>query len=98
MATIGTVSESATIEAGERRFERLRVGWPAAEFLLLALFATLVGVGGVRAGWKHLNSDFPNYYTAAKLYRQSVPLDRAYEWTWFQREAIREGVTEQPLV
>jgi hypothetical protein len=45
----------------------------------------------------HLNSDFPNYYLIARLYREGYPLERVYEWTWLQRQKDRHGI-DQPLV
>ncbi|HXY06621.1 MAG TPA: hypothetical protein VEI52_02110 [Terriglobales bacterium] len=35
---------------------------------------------------------FPDYYVAAELYHQNIPLDRVYEWTWFQRQDDHWGV------
>jgi hypothetical protein len=34
--------------------------------------------------WRTLNTDFPNYYLAAKLTREGVDPARAYEWIWLQ--------------
>ena len=49
----------------------------------------------VRGGWKHLNTDFPNYYTAATLVRQRQPLHNYYDWTWFERQMHYAGVEHQ---
>jgi hypothetical protein len=48
-----------------------------------------------RAGWTELNTDFPNYYTAAVLIRQGQPLHNYYDWTWFQRQMNYAGVEHQ---
>jgi hypothetical protein len=48
-----------------------------------------------RAGWTDLNSDFPNYYTAAVLIRQGQPLRKYYDWTWFQRQMNYAGIEHQ---
>jgi hypothetical protein len=48
-----------------------------------------------RAGWSELNTDFPNYYTAASLLRQGQPLHNYYDWTWFQRQMNYAGVEHQ---
>jgi hypothetical protein len=48
-----------------------------------------------RGGWKNLGTDFPNYYTAAVLVRQSQPLHSYYDWTWFQRQMNYAGVEHQ---
>lgn len=71
------------------------VVWSEGTFLLV-LILLFVARGFIPA-WKHLNSDFPNYYLAAHLYRQGYPVERAYEWTWFQREKDHLGV-DQGLV
>lgn len=68
------------------------------ELTALAVLTAAICAWGVWPAWTHLNSDFPNYYTAAKIFRSGKSLDRAYEWTWFQREALRAGVVEQPIV
>lgn len=100
MASPAANIRSTDFPAVERRAEEpRRERWKNfAEVVILIGLTLAVGVAGFRSGWKRLNSDFPNYYTAANLYLHKVPLDRAYEWTWFQRQAIRYGVLEQPLV
>jgi hypothetical protein len=70
-------------------------GWlPIVEsFVLAGLLAAFVGRSFLPA-WRNLNSDFPNYYLAASLYHRSIPLDRIYEWTWFQRQNDHLGVRD----
>jgi len=61
--------------------------WSAVvEWCILAIL--VVGFIGfaIVPGWRSLRSEFPNYYLAAELYHQGIPLDRVYEWTWFQRQ------------
>jgi hypothetical protein len=48
-----------------------------------------------RTGWTQLNTDFPNYYTAAVLVRQGQPLHNYYDWTWFQRQMNYAGIEHQ---
>jgi hypothetical protein len=64
-------------------------------FVLAGLLAVFVGRSVVPA-WRTLNSEFPNYYLAAALYHRGIPLDRIYEWTWFQRQndhlQVRDGL------
>ncbi|MBZ5572835.1 MAG: glycosyltransferase 87 family protein [Acidobacteriia bacterium] len=62
----------------------------------MALTGLLIAFAGGSfwPGWRVLNSDFPNHYLAAKLYHQGIPLDRVYEWTWFQRENNHLGVRD----
>jgi hypothetical protein len=67
---------------------------PIAESLILAgLLAAFVARSFLPA-WRTLNSDFPNYYLAAALYHRHIPLDRIYEWTWFQRQNDHAGVQD----
>jgi hypothetical protein len=62
-------------------------GWMvwSERVLLVALLLLFVTKGFIPA-WKHLKTDFPNYYLGARLYRQGYPMERVYEWTWFQRQ------------
>jgi Glycosyltransferase family 87/WD40-like Beta Propeller Repeat len=60
---------------------------------LLGLFVTLA----LLPAWRTLNTDFPNYYLAAVLRVQRNPVDRAYEWIWFQRQKDHNEIS-QPLV
>jgi len=67
---------------------------PAVEWCLLAVLAgTFVGHSFIPA-WRTLKSEFPNYYLAAELYHRDIPLDRVYEWTWFQRQNDHLGVRD----
>jgi len=65
-----------------------------AERLLLALLILFFTVSGFIPAWRHLNSDFSNYYLAARLYRAGYPLERVYEWTWFQRQKDYVGIDQ----
>jgi len=42
-------------------------------------------------GWTHIETDFPNYYTAAWMARHHVPLRDLYDWTSFQRQMNYAG-------
>src|SRR5579859_1448288 len=69
---------------------------PAIESSLIAILAlAFIGLT-LFPGWRSLKSEFPNYYLAAELYHQNIPLDRVYEWTWFQRQndhlQVRDGL------
>jgi len=69
---------------------------PGIEYVFLFLLATLLLWKGVIPGCRTLNTDFPNYYVAARLIREHYNLDRLYEWIWFQRAAdhlsINQGI------
>lgn len=62
---------------------------------LVALTFLFFLATALRGGWKHLNTDFPNYYTAAVLVRQGQPLHSYYDWTWFQRQMNYAGAELQ---
>ena len=65
-----------------------------AECVLLVGLLTTFAAHSLLPAWKSLNSEFPNYYLAASLYRERIPLDRIYEWTWFQRQNDHLGVRD----
>ncbi len=75
---------------------RPRRWWQAFEWCLVAILAVAFFGYSFLPGWRTLGSEFPNYYLAAELYHQVVPLDRVYEWTWFQRQndhwRVRDGL------
>jgi Glycosyltransferase family 87/WD40-like Beta Propeller Repeat len=59
---------------------------------LAVLFTLLILLGtAFRWGWTRLETDFPNYYTAATLLRQHQPLRNYYDWTCFAREMSYAG-------
>ncbi len=75
-----------------------RAAWRMwTERALLSALVLLFAVRGFIPAWKHLDPDFANYYLAARLYRDRYPVERFYEWTWFQRQKDYAGV-ERPLV
>jgi hypothetical protein len=67
---------------------------PIAEWVLLVGLLATFAAHSLLPAWKSLNSEFPNYYLAAALYRERIPLDRVYEWTWFQRQNDHLGVRD----
>jgi hypothetical protein len=52
-------------------------------------------LGPFRRGWSQMGTDFPNYYTAARLIRHGEPLRLLYDWTWFQRQIHYAGIDRQ---
>jgi hypothetical protein len=42
-----------------------------------------------------VETDFPNYYTASVLARRHMPLQRFYDWPWFQRQMNYTGTERQ---
>lgn len=69
----------------------------AGEALVVLLLLAGFCWNSLRPGWKALQTDFPNYYLAARLYRGGYPLTRLYDWTWLQHEKHRFDI-DQPLV
>src|ERR1700744_3185548 len=67
-----------------------------AEWILLATSLAIFAGRGFLPAWRTLNTDSPNYYLAASLHHRGIPLDRVYEWTWFQRQKDYLGI-QQPL-
>src|ERR1700678_3281401 len=65
---------------------------PAIEWCVVAALAIIFARFTLVPAWRSLTSEFPNYYLAAELYHRNIPLDRAYEWTWFQRQNDHLGV------
>jgi hypothetical protein len=61
----------------------------------VVLIATLFLATSFRKGWTEVETDFPNYYTAAVLARHHEPLPRYYDWTWFQRQMNYTGTERQ---
>jgi hypothetical protein len=47
--------------------------------------------------WRTLNTDFPNYYLAARLAREGVDPSRAYEWIWLQREKDHRNIDQRVI-
>lgn len=66
-----------------------------AEWALAALLLFLLLRSGLLLGWRTLNTDFPNDYLVASLYRHNIPVDRVYEWQWLQRQNDRLAIPQQ---
>ncbi len=60
-----------------------------------ALLTGYVLFTSFRNGWTRVETDFPNYYTAAVLTIRHQPLRSFYEWTWFQRQMNYTGTERQ---
>ncbi|MGA8273583.1 MAG: glycosyltransferase family 87 protein, partial [Candidatus Sulfotelmatobacter sp.] len=80
-----------------RSWSRYRQSADIAEWILVAVLLAIFAGSGFRPAWRTLNTDFPNYYLAASLYHRGIPLDRVYEWIWFQRQKDYASI-QQPLV
>jgi hypothetical protein len=62
------------------------------EWVVLGLLVALFVWDALLPAWRSLNTDFPNYYLAARLARDGYPLDRIYDWVWFQRQKDHLGI------
>src|SRR6202158_3498065 len=65
-----------------------------AEWTVMTLLLVTLVKGSFMQGWSSLRNEFPDYYLAAALPRHGIPLDRVYEWSWFQRQNNRLGVSD----
>lgn len=67
------------------------------EYIALLLLAGVFFWRGFVPAWKTLNTDFPDYYLAARLYHEGYSLDQIYDWTWTQRQKDHAGI-KRPIV
>jgi hypothetical protein len=72
----------------------------AAEWLVLLAAVAFIGGRALPSAWQRLDTDFPNYYITARLWREGYNTQRLYEWIWFQRQKDRMGIqrSDQPVV
>ncbi len=42
--------------------------------------------------WRNLDTDFPNYYLAARMVHEGYDTSRMYEWAWIQREKDHRAI------
>ncbi len=68
-----------------------------AESVMLVTLAAVFLWRGFLPAWKTLNTDFVDYYLAARLYRQGYALEQVYDWTWIQRQKDHAEI-ERPIV
>src|SRR3984885_15383905 len=67
----------------------------AALGVLAVLLTTALFFGSFLQGSRRMDTDFPNYYTAAKLTAEHMPLRQFYDWVWFQRQIHYAGIDRQ---
>jgi Glycosyltransferase family 87/WD40-like Beta Propeller Repeat len=51
----------------------------------------------IPSAWRAVQSDFPNYYVAARLTREGVDTSQIYDWIWIQRQKDHLGI-DQPVI
>jgi hypothetical protein len=93
----GEVNPKVVVPDGLRSESRYRQFADIGEWILVVVLLAVFAGRGFLPAWRTLNTDFPNYYLAASLYHRGIPLDRVYEWIWFQRQKDYAGI-QQPLV
>ena len=72
------------------------LGWSTALWGTLVLATAALFRFGVWPAWNTAGGDFANYYTAARLTREGIPLYPAYrDFTWFQKQMDRYGIERQ---
>jgi Glycosyltransferase family 87/WD40-like Beta Propeller Repeat len=73
-------------QTGKRRI----LGW--IEAVVLGLSVLYLAVHTLPRAWQTLNTDFPNYYLAARLSHEGYDTSRMYEWSWIEREKDHRAV------
>lgn len=56
-----------------------------------------LGLHTMPRAWGTLNTDFPNYYTVARLAHEGYDTTRVYEWAWLQREKDHRAIAVQAV-
>ncbi len=85
-ALVERAPSQAAVSTGAARWMTRLAAVAALLFFLATAF---------RSGWTRVETDFPNYYTAAVCVRKGLPLRNFYDWTWFQRQMNFAGVEQQ---
>ena len=68
----------------------------AALWACLILFALIIVWYGVLPSFDNTRGDFANYYTASRLVKEGIPVQRAYrDFPWFQKQMDRYGIQNQ---
>src|SRR5579864_8284361 len=88
-ATVSQTPEVAGTAASVPGRKNPWVAW--SQLVLLGVLVLYFAVKAFLPAWTHLNSDFPNYYLTASLYRRGYPVEQVYDWTWFQRQWDHTG-------
>lgn len=85
-------AQSACLEPTAIGIVEVRARPSRVEYLFLAFLLGLFLLRGFVPAWRSLNTDFRNYYVAARLYREGSSLLRVYDFTWFQRQKDHAGM------
>jgi hypothetical protein len=96
-SSCGSLLHGSLAAAVSSARERMKRTHPRTELTILLILIGLFLWRGFLPAWKTLNTDFPNYYLGARLYRQGYSLDRVYDWTWLARQKDNLGI-DRPIV
>lgn len=69
---------------------RYLVRWSERAVLTVAIM--FLCVHSLPRAWQTLNTDFPNYYIAARLAKEGYDTSRMYEWRWIEREKDHRNI------
>lgn len=64
---------------------------------MLLLLVVYLGAHTMPRAWSRLNTDFPNYYMAARLVHERYEPSRMYEWIWLQREKDHRAIDDRVI-
>jgi hypothetical protein len=64
--------------------------WIERAVLLLSVLYLCIHT--IPRAWSTLNTDFPNYYTSARLVHEGYDASRMYEWSWIEREKDHRAI------
>jgi len=94
--SLPTVAPAGTVT----RTNQNRRWMGAVEWLVMLAAMAYIGGRALPSAWQRLDTDFPNYYITARLWREGYNTSRLYEWIWFQRQKDRMGIrrSDQPVV
>ena len=62
-----------------------------------ALLGCLLAWFGLVPAMTTIDTDFPNYYTSARLVLEGRDISRIYDADWFQSQIYREGIDQQGI-
>ena len=72
---------------------RLRI----AEYAVFGIVSVYLCLHTLPRAWSTLNTDFPNYYLAARIAHEGTDPSRAYEWLWLQRQKDHRDIDQRVI-
>jgi hypothetical protein len=65
------------------------------EWCAVAVLTAYLGGKTLPSAWHTLNTDFPNYYLAARLSHENSDVTRIFEWQWIQRQKDHRAIDQR---